>query len=226
MKENMKLVLEGVEINPIYVSWDFSKEYKSAFSEIYILTDIQYSLKGDEKIYVIFTNQTLIKDMSGNSLANSVLFTTLPRTIYISSTADAIGSSLATSTVATFVTTVGLNPFKSARSFWVFINMLQLISFLPVINCIMPGNLELFITKFFGVSKASIPFESLPSWVPNPLAFLDSFSTEPLNENFANDGYTSLSFIYNFSSQLMTLFSILMLYLSLCIFSRIVPEFL
>ena len=102
--------------------------------------------------------------------------------------------------------------------------MLQYISFLPVINCVMPGNMEAFITKFFGVSKVSIPFEYFPSWVPNPLIYLDLFKTPPLNSRFANDGYTSVNFIYNYSSQLFTLLTVLIIYSGLCIGMKILPK--
>ena len=92
-----------------------------------------------------------------------------------------------------------------------------MIAYLPLINCTMPENFKFFIIEFFGISKASIPFEYLPDWIPNPLSFLDSFKTKPIHPIFTQSGYVSVNFIYNFSSQLWTMVTVLFLYLLLCL---------
>ena len=119
---------------------------------------------------------------------------------------------------------VGLSPFKSNPSFWIFINTVLMISFIPTMNCVIPEEFEVFLVKYFGVAKVSIPFEYLPSWIPNPLLLLDKFKTKPFNQKFQEAGYDSLSMIYNCASQLITWIIVLFTYLSFVIFSKILPQ--
>lgn len=108
--------------------------------------------------------------------------------------------------------TIAVNPFKSKPSFWIFINMMQILSYIPVIDCNVPSKLEYFLTVHFGLSKCSIPFDLLPSWMYNPMDFIAKFKTKSLSSRFESAGYVSVSFIYNFINQLITWIALTLIY--------------
>eukprot|EP00826_Nyctotherus_ovalis_P034322 TRINITY_DN2838_c0_g1_i1.p1 TRINITY_DN2838_c0_g1~~TRINITY_DN2838_c0_g1_i1.p1 ORF type:complete len:211 (-),score=49.39 TRINITY_DN2838_c0_g1_i1:204-836(-) len=199
---------------------DRYRPYEGLYSVV-LQTEITSSLKGNEDIYVDFKDRSLIGDVNGVSLRTEQLKGKALRQLYIPENVDSAGNLLVASTIITFILTVGLNPFKSSHSFWVFVNMMQFVSFLPAIDCVIPGNLELFITKYFGVSKVSIPFEYLPDWVPNPANFMKQLETQPLNEKFQKLGYTSVSFIHNFSGQFFTILAVALAYLGIALGSKL-----
>ena len=107
---------------------------------------------------------------------------------FITNAIGVAGIGLSSILYATFGLIVGLNPFKSNPSFWILSDMMQMLSYLPLINCRIPENLEVFLTEYFGISKLSIPFDLLPDWVPNPTNFLKNFRTDAYNNYFSNSG--------------------------------------
>ena len=122
--------------------------------------------------------------------------------------------------------TIGMNLIQSSstEALWLFISMLQILFYIPAINCdVMPYNLEIFLTNYLNMNKVTLPFNILPDWVPNPSYFTSAFSTPPYNQNFMTCGYVTVSFIYNFSSQLMTWFVLLMFYAIIKVVSVYIP---
>ena len=99
-----------------------------------------------------------------------------------------------------------------------------MISYLPLINCKIPTNLQIFLTNYLSVAKIVIPFQLLPAFIPNPLAFLTDFLTEPFSYLYSYCGYYSLSFIYNFASELFTWLFLLIIYLILNFLTWIAPR--
>jgi hypothetical protein len=100
-----------------------------------------------------------------------------------------------------------------------FLGMIQMLSYIPLLHCKIPENF-----KYFGVSKVSIPFESLPDWVPNPISFGNNFIIDPNNPEATAFGYISSCFLYNFRDQLFTWFTVILMYLAFCILTKIPKE--
>ena len=203
----------------------------SHFTKFMVQGTVPCSLKGKaETVFVRFERSELIKDLGNNALSNKLLQAAMLRYIYVSdSQAAAIsgaGSSFTASSLATFGLVIGVSLLQSAAvgSFWVFVNMLQILSYVPAINCDFPYNLEVFLTDYLSVSKVSFPFAILPSWVPNPLSYVSRFVTTPFNSRFLLCGYESFNFIYNFADQLLTWLLVLLFYIVLRVLTWLIPE--
>ncbi len=136
------------------------------------------------------------------------------------------GTALSVASWATFILALGLVLFQSVAigSFWAFINMLQMISFLPIIDCVIPSNFETFITQYLTVGDVSFPFDTFSEYIPNPLSYLSAFITNPLDSRYFQCGFESLSFIYNFGSQLVTWLLVGLFYLLIRILVRAFPR--
>ena len=210
---------------PISWSIDSIIMKNSPFNSLKISTNINYNIKGStEMFHVEFKDLSLIYDRGGNSLKTSKYSKPALRQFFSEPTLESIGSGFNIIAWMLFIIEIGLSPFKSSGSFWPYINMLQILSYLPAIDCDIPSNLRTVLTEYLGTTKSSLPFEYLPSWVPNPINLLELFHTPPINENFFDVGHISSSFIYNFSSQIWTLFSMILLYLLFILASRIAPK--
>jgi hypothetical protein len=77
--------------------------------------------------------------------------------------------------------------------------MLQILSYLPGLNCYIPFNLEVFLT----IKDVAIPFNMLPDFPFSPLELTEYFMTDPLTEKLSTIGYESISFIFNFSDEIV-----------------------
>ena len=216
--------MNSLTMDDTLITWDFEKSFKenSNFKVLTINTMIPFSVQGtSEKFIVKFTNYSIIKDLSENELIDTNLATDAKRSLYISSNIGAIGNAFSIVNYLGIFINLCLSSFKSSSSFWLFLSTLQILSLLPLFNCKIPSIVTLFFTEYFGASKSSIPFESLPSWIPNPLHYLNNFLGTPYNEKFANCGYTSLNVVYNFSSQMGTWFITFLTFISFCVLSNI-----
>eukprot|EP00826_Nyctotherus_ovalis_P058721 TRINITY_DN8097_c0_g2_i2.p1 TRINITY_DN8097_c0_g2~~TRINITY_DN8097_c0_g2_i2.p1 ORF type:complete len:245 (+),score=46.49 TRINITY_DN8097_c0_g2_i2:206-940(+) len=190
------------------------------------VTKIDFSIRGIDERFHITIDKGLFLDVGNNDLRRRVFEVPAMRHLILSTAVEGAGIAFSGLAYATFIVTVGINPFKSKPSFWIFMSMIQMLSFVPVLDCQVPGTLEFILTSSFGVSKSSVPFEALPSWVPNPKTFIAKFETEPLNSRFDNAGYTSISFIYNFSDQLGTWIILVLLYFVIGFAGKTLPKFL
>jgi len=216
--------------NAYFASLETKISAGTYFSQLHIQTQINCSLSGYEKLIVVFKRPDYFLDYYGNQLSTTLLKAKAPKYTYIDAqaaeTVESSGTAFSVTSLVTFGIVIALNLLQSAAvsSFWAFVNMLQIISYLPIIKCNIPYNLEVFLTQYLSVSKTTFPFKMLPKWVPNPLSIFMPFLVVPFSERFILCGYESLSFIYNFSEELTTWLLLLVFYIALTVLCWIFPE--
>jgi len=232
LSQYMEIAIEGLKeecsiIKNIAV--DFPK--MTNLSSIQLRVNATCLLHGFVETYIIkFTQPSLIKDLAGNILNSPVLTAKTLRAIYISpeeqAVVDGTGSSFTASSMVTFGVVIGMSALQSTvvGGFWSFVNMVQIISYIPILKLEIPYNLEIFLTEYLTVSKVAIPFKLLPKEIPNPLDFLAAFVTDSLGENFKICGYETFSFIYNFGQELTTWVCIFGFYVLLCLLDVVLPK--
>lgn len=215
------------------MTFNFSKPFKEGYglSTLIITTKIMCTFSlGQAFIVMKFLDPHLITDSSGNVLSSTILQDRAQPNTYISGSEQAAvassGGSFSASSFITFVLLLGLSLLQGTAigSFWAFINMLQILSYLPIINCNLPYNLEVFLTQYLQVAQVTFPFQMIPNYIPNPLAFFAPFLTPPFNVRFSLCGYVTLSFLYNFASDLLTWLCLLGVYCILYIVTRLFPK--
>lgn len=209
------------------LSWSIVTNFSrnEPFNELLIVTKQEYYIKGrTERFYVTFRDQSLIYDRGKNPLSIRFLSKPALRQFYAEPLLETLGTGFNVAAWTIFAIEMSLNLFKSSQSFWLFINMLQLLTYLPVLSCALPENLRAFLIQYSGTGQSSIPFDSLPAWIPNPLIYLEWFKTRPVNANFSEAGYASTSFIYNFSNQLGTWITVFLLYAGISVAARMFPR--
>lgn len=228
LKDHIRITIKSVDRDTLTIKWELESRFSSheAIRSLEIATTIEYNIRGIDELFHIEVDNGVFLDIGQNDLIRKTFDVPARRQLYISDALTAAGGGFLGLTYATFIITIGVNPFKSKPPFWIFMSMIQVLSFAPVLNCEIPGNLEEFLTTYFGVSKSSIPFEYLPSWVPNPKDFIAKFKTEPLNSKFDNAGYASTSFIYNLSDQLGTWIILVLAYFLIGFAGKAIPSLL
>jgi len=221
LKENCEIILEP--ISEFAINTTLSK-----FSLRVIAT---CTLKGKTEIYILkFKNPSLIHDPAGNILVTPSLHARTLRSIYISkgqqAAIESAGSAFSFTSLISLGLVLGMSLLQSTvvGGFWAFVNMVQILSYIPILKLDIPYNLSVFLTQYLSVAKVSIPFKILPDYIPNPAKFLSAFITDSLGENFNICGYETFSFIYNFGQEIVTWFCILGFYLVLTILDSILPE--
>lgn len=227
LKNYMDIELQGADGNLLPLTWRFNVSFarKRYIKQFIISTDVPHNIKGRlETFRIEFRKPEAIKDQYDNPLRTESMSAQALRRLYLTEAMGSMGSGFIVCSWAILILEVGLNPFKSSQSFWDFMNMLQILSYIPLLSGDIPANLDLFLVDYVGMSKGSFPFDSLPWWVPNPLAYLERFHSPPLNAKFAEAKYGSLSFVYNFSNQLGTWFLMFVYYILLNIGSRLLPK--
>ena len=229
--QSFDISIYGIQTN-CSVSWNlYSSLYKPDhdFRKLLIQVKPTCSLSGSE-IYYISLNKSLILNGDNNELVNSKLSAPALKYSYISDSqkniAGVTGTAFNLASFLTFGLTLGMSLLQSTAvgSFWVFVNMLQVLFYISAINCELPYALEVFLTRYMMVSKVCFPFSMMPSWFPNPENYLTMFVTEEFNTRFSFIGYSTWSFIYNFSSQLATWSALAFFYAILWILSKLFPE--
>jgi hypothetical protein len=108
--------------------------------------------------------------------------------------------------------------------FWAFVNLVQMLMYVPLINVALPPNFQSLLVDYLSLCQIVIPFNLLPDWVPNLQRCFDWFFTSPLSETFRTAGLASLSFLYNFSGQLTTWVITGAIYILLAILDQLRPE--
>lgn len=99
--------------------------------------------------------------------------------------------------------------------------MVQLLSFIPLLNLSIPSVLATFINNYLSVTAITFPFTLIPFNFINPLFWLSYFATPPFNSKFIDGGYYAVSFIYNFADQFFTWISLLLLYFLLIFLTKV-----
>jgi len=201
------------------------------FRKLTIQLDLKCSLReNSEEITVNFTDPHLLLDSGNNELYSPIMRAKSKRFTYLTPGEKALikgaGNSFSWGSLLTFGLLLTINLLQSAamESFWAFLNMLQMISYIPLIDCYMPYNLEVFITDYLSISKMAIPFHLLPSFIPNPFSYLADYLIVPMNFRFTLCGFESLSFIYNFADQLVTWIMLAILYIILRLLTWCIPQ--
>lgn len=203
---------------------------QTSFTQLKIVIDLGCSLKGGETMRIIFKDQSVITDASGNILDTRIVAGKALRYKHKSSTEQialqTTENAFKISNLLMLVGVTAINLFVSTvvQTFWAFFNMLQILFYIPLIDGIFPENLENFLNRCLSLCKIALPFDMLPSWVPNPRTVLEKFKTKPLNLKFFSRGYESLSFIYNFCEEYITWLMMLLFYILLVITVTIIPN--
>eukprot|EP00826_Nyctotherus_ovalis_P034302 TRINITY_DN2835_c0_g2_i3.p1 TRINITY_DN2835_c0_g2~~TRINITY_DN2835_c0_g2_i3.p1 ORF type:complete len:166 (+),score=40.36 TRINITY_DN2835_c0_g2_i3:196-693(+) len=130
---------------------------------------------------------------------------------------ESVGSAANSASTGAFLLVMGLSVLQTAvmGGLWVFVNTLQFLSYLPLINCYVPYCLQQFLTEHMSIKGVTIPFQILPDFLLTPLEAFAAFATEPFNDRLLLNGYEGLSFLYNFAEELITWLAMLFLYVLL-----------
>eukprot|EP00826_Nyctotherus_ovalis_P051747 TRINITY_DN6483_c0_g1_i1.p2 TRINITY_DN6483_c0_g1~~TRINITY_DN6483_c0_g1_i1.p2 ORF type:complete len:394 (-),score=112.85 TRINITY_DN6483_c0_g1_i1:889-2070(-) len=228
----MHVRIEGT-LGECRVTWDLAEDFQAGYrlDRLSIKSYPQCSLQGPAQTYVVtFHNVSLLTSSNGKTLPRNELKAAALRSIYFSETEQAVlsfvGESFSSSSWVTLVLMLGISLFQSVaiQSLWDFINMVQMVSFIPVINCDMPYNLELFLTEYLEIKDLAIPLDFLPDFKYNPLNYVEAFVTDPFSEKFSLAGYQTISFIFNFSNEITTWLLLLLLYFVLKLACAVIPE--
>lgn len=214
------------------LNWNIDSKYtmNKAFQNLEFKLDIKCSVKGNEYVNLNITNKLAISDLYGNYLDRTYFSAKLNKQKYtpefIKTIVKSTGTAFSIMSILTIAILIVILLIQTIMisSFWSFVNMLQILFYIPVINGIIPTNLESFLTQYLSVIKITIPYKLLPDWFPNPLLWLGAFLTYPLNDKFKELGYNSLSFLYNFYEELTTWVWLAIFYLLLRFLTTRIPE--
>ena len=229
LSKSMKVYLK----DKCSLTWEIADGFRPRknLNKLIIKIQPQCSLETSEDYYIVmFTNPSLIVDLSNNEYKPDMMQLKTQKFTYISTDDEAyskgVGSIFSASSIVTLAITLGTALFQSValESFWSFVNMVQFISYLPGLNCALPLNFEIFISDYLTIKKVSIPYELIPEFPYNPLNYASYFLTNPFSERFSLLGYNSISFIFNFLDELLTWILLLLLYLLLRILCSIIPK--
>ena len=230
---NSKLLSETIDVSlkrKCVVDWALINNFKAntIHEALHIKAYPECSLNKDTFI-VQFKNRSKIQDLAGNSLATEFLAVKTRRYKrgITNSIAHIIGATIKYATMSTFIFMLFLSLFQGyvIDSLWHFINMLQILSYIPLLNCDLPNNFRIILTDYLSGDLFVLPFDMIPEFPYNPLDYLSVFITEPLNERFGDLNYESISFIFNFADELLTWLTLLLIYIGLRVLQCIAPTF-
>ena len=230
LAKEMTVALEGAE--NCNLNWKFANAFNIGSIHIKFNIEIipECTVRASMKYVVHFLSPDLITDLSDNILATDNLKANAKNSYYTSANEQAaisaLGSGFTSSSYITFGVIIGFSLFQSADTgpFWIFLNMLQLISYLPILKVFVPQTLSTFLTEYLSITGLSIPFDIIPDIGFDPLELFEYFIAYPFNEFFEIAGYESINFLFNFADELLTWFLLFLLYLLLIILNKIVPK--
>eukprot|EP00826_Nyctotherus_ovalis_P053387 TRINITY_DN6930_c0_g2_i1.p1 TRINITY_DN6930_c0_g2~~TRINITY_DN6930_c0_g2_i1.p1 ORF type:complete len:134 (+),score=13.30 TRINITY_DN6930_c0_g2_i1:75-476(+) len=110
------------------------------------------------------------------------------------------------------------------QSFWSLINMIQVLSYLPLLNLSIPSNLEIFLDEYLSFKGLTFPFDIFPKLSFGPEKFAELFSTEAFGELFGLHGFESFNFLYVFCDELFTWLLMGLGYVALNVLYRIIKK--
>ena len=107
----------------------------------------------------------------------------------------------------------------SMNTLFPLFNMIQLITFIPLLEINLPENLRSFINDYLKFSnfKFGILYNPFHSW---GILDLSEMNHDPLNEKFEENGIESKALIVNYGGQLLFWTFIIFLYIPITIFSK------
>lgn len=226
LAESLLVLLEKPNMSPDELQWSFITKFEkgSILRSIMIDPIIPYDLKGRiETFHVIFTQRDSVVSQYNSYLEERIVSGPSSKKRTIATIFEVVGKVFTASIYIQFIFSVLLS-MKSNPAFWGFIGTMQILAYMPMIECVIPFNLEFLLTEYFGVSKGSIPFDSFPSWVPNPKEYVELFNTDSFSSGAENIKYTSASFLYNFGQDLVTWCCLVLFYLTLMVGESILPK--
>jgi len=212
---------------------EFTWKVLTTFPKDAILTEIQIEispqgiLRGGGQCTFTFKNKEFITDLTGNPLETEAIKLKLPRSTHGESEGiEVIGETINAATTYTIIVILGLSLFQgyAIGALWHFINMVQMISYISLLDCNIPNIFRLLLTEYLTVRKVAIPFNLVPDFPFNPLSQFTRFLTEPLNERFEELEYESISFIFNFAEELLTWIILGLIYVLLKVLYKIGPK--
>jgi len=226
---NSTQIKNKIEINIKECSefeWDFANNFTANqhINRVLINTQALCHLTGHESIIFKILSTGLFKDTSGNALKPLNIKTNAHAQNYMTDVEKAVmentGNFFSLSSMVTFGIIVGVNMIQmtAVESFWTFINMLQMLSIIPLVDCNLPANLMKFFIEYLSVAKVALPVEIVP------YDFISKFENMPYNRRFAENGYENTSIIVNFIDQLTTWILLIIFYLIITILTYVVSQ--
>ena len=108
---------------------------------------------------------------------------------------------------------------SSMNTLFPLFNMIQIITFIPLLEINLPENLRSFINDYLQFSnfKFGILTNPLHSW---GIIDLSELNHDPLNERFEENGFESKVLIVNYGGQLLFWTFIIFLYIPITILSK------
>lgn len=215
------------------VTWNLDNEFEAntIITQLSISATPECTLKSGKMIFIVhFEDLFLLVDDSGNELTTDTLRSIPIRASYISkdslSTIEGAGAIVEVSNIATYaimgvsllVQSVAIEPF------WAFMNMLQVLSYLPILDLEIPYILEMFLTEYLSLTGLTIPTELLPDFPYNPAKYANQFLSDAFNDKFALLNYESFNFLYVFYDELFTWFLMGLIYLVLLFLCSLVES--
>ena len=181
--------------------------------------------------YVLnFNSPSYITDKAKNAPTITTIKTKAKLYKYIPASSkevvSATGVFFSAASYTTMALSLGIILFQSVGvgSFWSLVNILQIISYIPVIDCYLPPILEIFLTQYLTMGKLVLPFSLFPDWIPNPLGWMSDMAIYHVTENFLRSGFNSMSFLYNFADQLFTWLILALIYTILKFICLLTPK--
>lgn len=199
------------------VSCKLTWSLRGDYGEDSVITQLEFAVAPEctlrnTKIHFVleFKTLSLLATLDNKTLAtpilisNSIKVSNAPESIQAS--AEAVGTFFETSSTVTLAIVLGAMLFQSvaAESFWSLMNMLQVLSYLPLLNLEMPYNLEVFLTEYLSMAELTVPLELVPDFSYSPLRCMQYFAADAFNDRFALNDYESFNFLYVFFDELFT----------------------
>ena len=213
------------------MSWKLNKNFSknTTFTELLIEITPKCPLERLMIDKILFKNVELIADLSENALATRIIRVKTSKHTHeeVDIAAEIAGELINTSSVVTLVFMLGLASFQicAVGSLWHFINMIQILSYIPLLNCKIPSNYRLVLTDYLTIKKLAIPLDFIPDFPFSPFSYLPQFMTKSLNGRFVELVYESTSFIFNFAEELSTWLFLGLFYLLLTLSAWLFPKF-
>ena len=215
------------------LSWEFINNFQehTELTRLKIKVYPECSIQGPAQLFTVaFGDTSVLVSINRHSLMNNVSQVRAKKFIYIPKdealALSTIGTIFTFFSIFTFLLMLGISLFHSTAigSQWTFINMLQLLSYLPGLNCYIPCNLEVFLTEYLVMKDVAIPFNILPDFSFNPMNYIEVFATDPYTDKLEGIGYESTSFMYNYANELLTWVFLFIIYLVLTLLCIILPR--
>lgn len=205
------------------------------FEEDAILTQLKISIspectiKRKNIVFTLeFTNSFVLLSLKGYALTTNTLKTGSKKITYasasLSKSTEVIGAIFETFSIITLLIMIASILFQSVavESFWSFINMIQVLSYLPILDLELPYNLEVFLTEYLSMGELVLPFDLIPDLPFNPADLAEFFLAEAFNEKFALNDFGSFNFLYVYYEELFTWIVMGFIYLLLKVLCYIV----